>query len=149
MNGRPGGSDIGSDSPWLPAVLVGVVSASSTTLYYWQTAEFELFVPVFVAGVLVGVLYAPKPARSRRAGALAGFVGSIPSAGPLLDMLLFIPGLDQPIWFGGIQAVLVVVFFGVAIAFAALLGMVGSILGALLAGKAGRRDPHSPRGEQR
>jgi len=76
--------DLGDES-FRVAILVGVASVPFTLLFSWGLVFDEVQFaggrisggPLFLAGLVVGYLYTERPVDSRRAGALAGFAGSI------------------------------------------------------------------------
>jgi hypothetical protein len=71
-------------------------------------------------------------------------VAAVPLLFPVVDLALSISTFAQPAWFGVVQASLLVGVAGVVIAFTALVGAVGGVVGEWLAGKFGRDRRSSP-----
>jgi MFS family permease len=93
---------------------------------------------VFVAGIVAGYL---ADTDRRRAGLLAGLVGSLPVLWPMLDLLAFVPGLSSPLWFRAIAVVFAIGLFAMLVLFGVVVGVLGAKVGAWLAERTGRSRP--------
>ncbi|SDR30994.1 DUF5518 domain-containing protein [Natronobacterium texcoconense] len=121
---------IASDDAWRYAILVGLASTPFTATLYWQSSNGYSygFEPVFVAGLLVGVLASGRELDERRVGSRTGLVGILPAFWPFVDSLAFISGLAQPLWFSGVQVAFLVFFYALVAGLSALVGMVGAMI---------------------
>lgn len=69
--------DVVTESPFLIAVLLGLVSIPFTLLVSRETTALVNGAPMIVTGLLVGYLFNARPVDSHRAGLIAGFIASL------------------------------------------------------------------------
>lgn len=126
-----------SDEGWRYALIVGIASTPFTILLYWHSyPDFSHPVsPVFFAGLLVGFIANRRGVAARQIGKRTGLVAALPVLWPFFDLLVFISGLSQPVWFSGVSMMAILFMSVVIIGISVLVGMIGSILGEWLTGK--------------
>ncbi|SFS68376.1 DUF5518 domain-containing protein [Halostagnicola kamekurae] len=119
------------DPEWRLAIVLGLASIPFTIASYWQSfPDFTRnFVPVFLAGAIGGSLAYTTDLKARRVGARTGVVGSLAELWPLVDLLAFISGLNQPLWFSGLQGIMLICFMLLVVLLSALVGRIGAIIG--------------------
>lgn len=120
-----------SDPEWRLAAVLGLASIPFTVAFYWQSSpDFtHHFGPVFFAGVIGGTLAYSTDLKARRVGVRTGVIGSLAELWPFVDILVFISGLNQPIWFSGVQVVILTFFTLLVIGLSALVGKIGAVIG--------------------
>ncbi|WP_439028362.1 DUF5518 domain-containing protein [Haloarchaeobius sp. DT45] len=125
-----------TDDPWLYALPAGLVSALLIAIDYGQSSSNVLQLQVvFAAGLLGGLLYSRRPSRIRRVGLLTGLVSAVAVLWPVVDLLAFVTGLTQPVWFTAGQVGMIFAVAALAVALCGLLGVAGAIVGGWLAEK--------------
>ncbi|WP_050051850.1 DUF5518 domain-containing protein [Halostagnicola sp. A56] len=119
------------DPEWRLAIVLGLASIPFTVAFYWQSMpDYTHHVaPVFFAGVIGGILSHRTDLQARRVGERIGLVGSLAELWPLVDLLAFVSGLNQPLWFSGLQGIMLICFTLLVVLLSALIGKIGAILG--------------------
>lgn len=131
---------------WRYPIGAGLVSASYTMLQYWLSSSNSLRLePVFVAGILGGVLFHNQAPKSGRIGFRTGLVSSLALLWPGLDLLLFVPHLSQPNWVGVLQVFLILGMVGLMVLFSVVVGTAGALLGDWVTEKTERVLPSTVR----
>lgn len=121
------------------AVLVGLASIPFTVALSRESLpETGSPTPVFVAGLIVGYLYADREMESSRAGKLVGLVGGVPVV--IWSVLRFVTELVSYVastaqWPIGILLVLVPIGATVGVAIFVLVAVVGARTGEWVAGR--------------
>ncbi|MFC6730605.1 DUF5518 domain-containing protein, partial [Natronoarchaeum mannanilyticum] len=110
------------------AVLAGLATIPFTVLLSWDSDPHTVSgTPILVAGLLVGYLYYDRQTESRQAGKLTGIVGAAPVViWSVVDWLPFLR-TEPPGFVVGSLLTLIVIAVGVGLA--ALIGLVGAIVG--------------------
>ncbi|ELZ11410.1 hypothetical protein C478_13405 [Natrinema thermotolerans DSM 11552] len=126
-----------ADPQWRAPIIAGLASVPVTLVLQWRSAGSYVFVPVLFAGLVVGYLFAERPASSRRAGMQAGLVGGLALLGGGVRFLTDIPEYSFPIGLSvlaGLYTALVVVLY---IGYFGLVGGIGGLVGGWLANRIG------------
>lgn len=119
------------DNAWLYAVPAGIVCGLYVLFSSADPSTLD-FTVVFLAGVIAGLLTADNRAATSRVGLRTGLVASFPALRPLVELLGVVPNFDQPLWFGAMQAGVLLAFIVVSVLLVSLAGAVGALAGRWL-----------------
>lgn len=126
------------DGTWRYALVGGALSLPFTLTSYWQTGSGLSVTPVFFAGLLAGYLAKRRLGAAEGVGARAGLIGGLPVLWLLADVLPYIVGLPNPVWFAAVSVLAAVVTAILGIGVTALFGEIGGRLGSRLSGGSGQ-----------
>jgi hypothetical protein len=131
-----------TDHPWAYAVPAGLGSAAYVLTGASGTGPLD-FTVVLWAGLLGGLLTLDGSATARRVGFRTGLVASLPLVCDVISLAGAIPTFDQPVWFGAVQALVVLAAVAVGALFVSVGGAAGAAVGNWLSRKVGS-GPASP-----
>ncbi|AHZ22100.1 hypothetical protein E6P09_07015 [Haloferax mediterranei ATCC 33500] len=131
-----------TDHPWAYALPVGGVCAWYVFVTSWQSSPGSLPLgPVLLASFVGGFLFEHGSGDASGVGFRTGIVGALPLVWHSHRVFPYIAGLDQPAWFGVVQAMLILFVTVVIVVFAGAFGMLGAFVGSWVATKTSRRGP--------
>lgn len=134
---------------WRYALVGGVLSMPVTVASYWRTGSEMSFSAVLLGGLVAAYLAERRTGTSAGVGLRAGLVGGLPVLWVLADIVGAATALSGPTWFTAAGTVLtgvVLVGFGVfCFGLSAVVGAIGGLIGAWLAGS-GSRGTQPPAG---
>ncbi|WP_257299914.1 DUF5518 domain-containing protein [Haloarchaeobius sp. FL176] len=127
---------------WTYAIIGGLVAAPlvvAHNLYTGLGSELSLN-GVFVGGLVAGFLAARGSGDADRAAAGAGVLGGVPALAWMLpDLFVVALDGDGTWWFTVAEAVIAVVFVGLALTIAVVAGVLGGVVGKWFASVVRRR----------
>ncbi|MDS0284515.1 DUF5518 domain-containing protein [Haloarcula onubensis] len=117
---------------WKFALLGGLLAFPFTAFEAWQSPENIMLEMVLVGSALAGYFVKRHGGNSTATGVRAALVGGLPSLWVLGELLLTIPTISNPLWFGVVSVAMVlvlgVVLMGIVAVFGGLAGRFGGWL---------------------
>jgi peptidoglycan/LPS O-acetylase OafA/YrhL len=121
-----------SEETWKYPILVGLISIPFTSILQWLSIEKYIFIPVLLAGFVIGSKFHKRQLSSRRAGWRTGIIGGLVIIGFSFRFLTVIFDSTQSFVWTLFLGILLVLITAIYILVFGIIGAIGGIVGGIL-----------------
>ncbi|MFC6974492.1 DUF5518 domain-containing protein [Halomicroarcula sp. GCM10025709] len=122
---------------WKYALLGGLLALPFTAFEAWQSPENMTLEMFLIGSALAGYLVKRRGGNSTATGVRAALIGGLPSLLVVGELLLTIPTISNPLWFGVVSIAMVLALGVVIMAAVAVFGGLAGWFGGWLAERRG------------